>query len=728
MRFQGKEALGIGVTMVKGGDVIELGRDLTRETERIQQALPVGVELASVASMPRAVQRSINQFLRSLAEAVIIVLAVSLISLGFRTGLVVAVSIPLVLAVTFLVMWLTDIGLHKISLGALILSLGLLVDDAIIAVEMMAIKLEQGFDRFRAASFAYTSTAFPMLTGTLITVAGFLPIATAKSSTGEYTRSIFEVSAIALIASWVVAVVVIPYLGYKMLPEGAAMHEPSFARRWWSKVTGRALPPPVAPDHDVYATPFYERLRRHRVVRRPSQDGDRGHARRLRRRARLFRWCRSSSFRRRRASSCWSTCASPKAARSRLDERRAEARGGARQGRRHRELRDVRRQRRAALLPAARPAAHAVELRADGGHAKSIDDREKVRSRLLALFDTDFPQLRGRVSRLENGPPSDSPCSSASRARTSRHARHRAQVAAVMRSDPQTSQVQFDWDEPSKVIRVAIDQNKARVLGISSQELASFLNNSLSRLLGHVLPRARQADRGAPARRDRRARAHQLPQGSRDPVAQRPRGADHADRRHRVRARGRHRLAAQSPADDHRALRRRRQRAGPDVAKRIEPSSATFAPRCRSATGSSSAARSRTRRAAEVDRRRHAAARARRADAAHAAASKLLAHGDGRAHRAARVDRRRHRVARVRQAVRLRGDARHDRARRHHHAQLGDPRRPDRPGHQVRAHAVGRGDRRDGAPLPADRAHRAAAVLALIPLVRSDFFGPMAWR
>ena len=195
----GREALGIGVTMVKGGDVIELGRALDAEVARIAAAAAGRASRSSaVASMPRAVQRSINQFVRSLAEAVLIVLAVSLLSLGLRTGLVVAVSIPLVLAITFLCMWLFDIGLHKISLGALILSLGLLVDDAIIAVEMMAIKLEQGFDRFRAASFAYTSTAFPMLTGTLITVAGFLPIATAKSGTGEYTRSIFQVSAIAL--------------------------------------------------------------------------------------------------------------------------------------------------------------------------------------------------------------------------------------------------------------------------------------------------------------------------------------------------------------------------------------------------------------------------------------------------------------------------------------------------------------------------------------------------
>jgi multidrug efflux pump len=162
-------------------------------------------------------------------------------------------------------MYLLDIGLHKISLGALILSLGLLVDDAIIAVEMMAIKLEQGFDRFRAAGFAYTSTAFPMLTGTLVTVAGFLPIATAKSSTGEYTRSIFQVSAIALIASWVIAVVVIPYLGYKLLPDYTQTRRPSFAARLIARLRGRAVPMPTHAHHSdpeaVYRTPFYTRLR-----------------------------------------------------------------------------------------------------------------------------------------------------------------------------------------------------------------------------------------------------------------------------------------------------------------------------------------------------------------------------------------------------------------------------------------------------------------------------------
>ncbi|MET0680392.1 MAG: efflux RND transporter permease subunit, partial [Burkholderiales bacterium] len=263
MRFEGKEALGIGVSMVKGGDIIELGANLDRAVERLRRDLPVGLELLQVTSQPQAVQRSVNEFVRSLAEAVIIVLAVSLVSLGFRTGLVVALTIPLVLAATFLFMRLGDIGLHKISLGALILSLGLLVDDAIIAVEMMATKMEQGWDRLRAASFAYTSTAMPMLSGTLVTVAGFLPIATAASSTGEYTRSIFQVTAIALAVSWVAAVVFVPYLGYKLLPDlahGAAKR--SWIARLFRRKAPTEAPPRASGETAIYQTPFYRRLRR----------------------------------------------------------------------------------------------------------------------------------------------------------------------------------------------------------------------------------------------------------------------------------------------------------------------------------------------------------------------------------------------------------------------------------------------------------------------------------
>lgn len=188
MRFQGKEAIGLGISMRQGGDIVVLGEHLDRAIGKLEDTLPAGLELHRVNDQPKAVRNSVSVFARSLAEAVIIVLFVSFMSLGMRTGFVVALSIPLVLAATFLCMAILDVGLHKISFGALILSLGLLVDDAIIAVEMMAIKMEQGLTRAKAASFAYTSTAFPMLTGTLVTAAGFLPIATAQSGTGEYTR------------------------------------------------------------------------------------------------------------------------------------------------------------------------------------------------------------------------------------------------------------------------------------------------------------------------------------------------------------------------------------------------------------------------------------------------------------------------------------------------------------------------------------------------------------
>src|SRR4030081_2411263 len=206
MRFNGQAVLGIGITMAPSGDVIALGKALDAETARLRASLPAGLKLTQVANMPAAVRHSVEDFVEAVAEAI-------------RTGMVVVISIPLVLAATALFMYLFGIGLHKVSLGTLILALGLLVDDAIIAVESMAVKIEQGFGRMRAAAFAYSSTAFPMLTGTLVTVSGFLPIALAKSATGEYTRSIFQVSAITLLLSWLAAVIVIPLLGYRILSE-----------------------------------------------------------------------------------------------------------------------------------------------------------------------------------------------------------------------------------------------------------------------------------------------------------------------------------------------------------------------------------------------------------------------------------------------------------------------------------------------------------------------------
>ena len=218
MRYEGKPALGLQVSMVKGGNVLQLGNALNAELERIKADLPLGVEVHDVAFQPRVVKESVNEFQRSFAEALIIVLIVSFLSLGWRTGIVVALSVPLVVGIVLTVMSAAGMNLDRISLGALIIALGLLVDDAIIAVEMMVVKMEQGWDRVRAATFAWTSTAFPMLTGTLITVAGFLPVGFAKSSAGEYAGGIFWVVGIALIASWIVAVVFTPYLGVKLLP------------------------------------------------------------------------------------------------------------------------------------------------------------------------------------------------------------------------------------------------------------------------------------------------------------------------------------------------------------------------------------------------------------------------------------------------------------------------------------------------------------------------------
>src|SRR5258708_14528870 len=193
----GQEAVALAVSMAKGGDILQLGRDLDQAFARIKRDLPVGIEVHQYSNQPEVVRRSVDGFMSTLLEAVVIVLAVSFFSLGFRTGLVVALSIPLVLAVTLLMMKLYGIDLQRISLGALIISLGLLVDDAIISVEMVATKMEQGMERAKAAGFAFTSTAFPMLTGTLITAAAFTPVGFAKWPAGEYTVSIFACASIA---------------------------------------------------------------------------------------------------------------------------------------------------------------------------------------------------------------------------------------------------------------------------------------------------------------------------------------------------------------------------------------------------------------------------------------------------------------------------------------------------------------------------------------------------
>ncbi|MFY8086769.1 MAG: efflux RND transporter permease subunit, partial [Rubrivivax sp.] len=253
VRHQGQEVIALGVSMAKGGDIIALGQALNEAVLQVQAELPVGIGITRVQDQPVAVSRSVGEFVRVLIEAVLIVLAVSFISLGLHTkplrvdiwpGLVVGITIPLVLAITFVTMFYWGVGLHKISLGSLIIALGLMVDDAIIAVEMMVRKLEEGYDKARAATFAYEVTAMPMLTGTLITAAGFLPIGLAQSVTGEYTFAIFAVTSAALVISWVVSVYFVPYLGARLL-------------RTRSHVNGPAGEGP----HELFDTPFYSRFR-----------------------------------------------------------------------------------------------------------------------------------------------------------------------------------------------------------------------------------------------------------------------------------------------------------------------------------------------------------------------------------------------------------------------------------------------------------------------------------
>ena len=466
MRFMGQDAIGLAVAMKDGGDILVLGKALETEFERLQKNLPAGMQLSKVSDQPAAVKSSVGEFVQVLVEALAIVLLVSFFSLGVRTGLVVALTIPLVLAMTFAAMYYLGIGLHKISLGALVLALGLLVDDAIIAVEMMAIKMEQGYDRLKAASFAWTSTAFPMLTGTLITAAGFLPIAMAQSSTGEYTRSIFQVVTIALLASWIAAVVFVPYLGALLLPDLAKIHGAKH---------GNATP-------DPYGTPFYQRVRR------------------------LVEWC----VRRRKTVIVLTVLLFlgsvvlfrfvpqqffPASSRLELmvDLKQAEGVSLSNTNEQVKHLESLLKDHPGIAnyvayvgtgsprfylpldqqLPAASFAQFVVL-------AKSIEERETLRTWLIETLDQQFPGVRSRVTRLETGPPVGYPVQLRVTGEHIEEVRALARkVAARVRENPHVVNVHLDWEEPSKVVYLNVDQDRARALGVSTANLSHFLQSTL---------------------------------------------------------------------------------------------------------------------------------------------------------------------------------------------------------------------------------------------------------
>ena len=473
MRFNGKEVIGLGVSMEKGGNIITMGEGLEETVTRIRAQLPVGIELERVANQPQAVTESVGEFVKVLIEAIVIVLAVSFLALGLHSkpkwrvdvypGLVVALSIPLVLAITFLFMRMLDISLHKISLGALIIALGLLVDDAIIAVEMMVRKMEEGLSRFEAATFAYTSTAMPMLTGTLITAAGFLPIGLAESAAGEYTFTMFSVNGLALLISWVVAVMFTPYIGFMLLkvkPHGQGES-----------------------SHDVFDTPGYQRFRR------------------------LVNWCVEwrkttialslgvfalgvfgfnfiekqffpDSSRPELMVELWSPEGTSFAA-NEATVKRFEAFLGKQEG-----VQSV-----TSYVGTGSPrfylpldqifpqsnVSQVVVLPVDTAA------REALRLKIIDAFRTDFPEVRGRVKLLPNGPPVPYPVQFQVLGPDVQVVRGVAdQVKDVMRANPNTLGVNDNWNEAVKVLRLDLDQDKLRALGVTSQAVRRTVNTTLT--------------------------------------------------------------------------------------------------------------------------------------------------------------------------------------------------------------------------------------------------------
>jgi len=467
VRHQGRDVIALGVAMTKGGDIIALGKALHAATDEIGRRLPVGMRLAQVQDQPVAVSTSVNEFIRVLIEAVVIVLAVSILSLGLhkggrlgwhvdvRPGLVVAITIPLVLSVTFLAMKFLDIGLHKISLGSLIIALGLLVDDAIIAVEMMVRKLEEGYDKKRAATFAYDLTAKPMLTGTLITAAGFLPIGMARSTTGEYTYAIFAVTVTALVLSWFVSVYFVPYLGTLML-----------------KVKARE---PDAPPHELFDTPFYNTFRRtvnwcvaHRWITIGGTVllfalGVVGMGK-------VQQQFFPDSSRPEILVDAWfpegTSFGANEAVTRRLEARLRQQDGvksvtawiGSGVPRFYLPLDQVFPQTNVSQL---------IVLTAD------LHERERLRKLLPELLAHEFPEVRGRVKLLPNGPPVAYPVQFRVRGGDPAQLRVLAdQVKEAMRANPNMRGVNDNWNESVKVIRLEVDQAKARALGVSSQSIA----------------------------------------------------------------------------------------------------------------------------------------------------------------------------------------------------------------------------------------------------------------
>ncbi|MFO7541726.1 MAG: efflux RND transporter permease subunit [Thiobacillus sp.] len=461
IRSQGEPTVLLGVSLAKGGDVVKMGHAVAGAMADMQKTLPLGLEIQQLHDQPGIVVRAVNLFMKTFLEAVAIVLAVTFLTLKWRAGLVVALSIPVVLAITFTAMWLLKIDLHRISTGALIIALGLLVDDAIIAVEMMAHKLEAGWGRFEAATYAFQSTAFPMLTGTLLTAAAFLPIALAKSMVGEYTFAIFAVTSIALLSSWLVAVVVTPYLGHALL-------KPDHL---------------VSDENAAYLTPFYRRFRsavtwcvlhRRIVIAMTVAALAIGVAAMKQVEKQFF----PQSDRLEILIEMWL----PEGAS--IDATRAEA---------------VRLE---TLLRKSENAAHVINYIGQGAPrfvlgldqrlanqnfaqlvviAQDVPARERELPRIRQLFETDFPNVRGRVTRFEYGPPAGYPVQyRLSSADVPQLKVEAEKLRRIVAAQPQVTAVNLDWNAQSLAVRVQLDQDKIKALGLSSDGVGRLVSLQLS--------------------------------------------------------------------------------------------------------------------------------------------------------------------------------------------------------------------------------------------------------
>ncbi|MBX9833046.1 MAG: efflux RND transporter permease subunit [Burkholderiaceae bacterium] len=494
VHHQGKEVIALGVSMTKGGDIIALGKSLEKAFVGIEKDLPAGIKLVQLQDQPKSVTSSVSEFVKVLIEAVVIVLAVSFIALGLhkrpgknplwkrwildiRPGLVVGITIPLVLAVTFLGMYYWGIGLHKISLGSLIIALGLLVDDAIIAVEMMVRKMEEGYDKVRAATFAYEVTAMPMLTGTLITAVGFLPIGLAKSTTGEYTFAIFAVTVLALILSWFVSVYFVPYLGTLLLKE----HK---------HVAGEES---IHTEH--FDTPFYNTFRKtvnwcvqHRWLTIGATIlvfalGIVGMGK-------VQQQFFPDSSRPEVLVDIWfpegTSFAANQEVTQRVEQRLMQEEGvntvstwiGSGVPRFYLPLDQV--------FPQTNVSQFIII-------PKDLKVRESLRVKLPALLAAEFPEVRGRVKLLPNGPPVPYPVQFRVVGPDPIALRDRAdEVKAVMRTSPNTRGVNDNWNESVKVLRLEVDQAKARALGVTSQSIAQA---SKTVLAGTTVGQYREGDK-----------------------------------------------------------------------------------------------------------------------------------------------------------------------------------------------------------------------------------------